>query len=618
MRIMRKLAELAANAKFRIKLIVSYFLLVSFIILILGFAYYQISAGNMLSNVRESLGNVVLNNNQLLDEKLQNISDKSEVLPIDNELYQMITGADPADNESLMKADRRITQILFKYFGGDESIYASFILTPEYTFGNTYRMFVTPNGFFNSALYRKAVMGQGDLVWLPTYPFAESLGEPDMANLSFEYSRLVSAVKELNLTYIDDNGIFHTLPRAMKRPVLMVNLTPDYIGRLFAEYARQSEFRNLSYGIVDGTGTVVIHSDEKKIAEREPPSWLGEAINRKQGSFQRVIDGREMLISFGRMESTGWISYIEIPVEDALYDLKALRLYSILFLAVMLMVSILLAYLMSVFITKPIIRIKKAMKMMERGNFHIHIPEKGRDELGQLTRMFNTMNGRIQTLIEENYASRLREKEAELMALNLQLNPHFLYNTLTTMYWIAVENNQHEMSRIMLSLAEMLQTSTRNKNETWTLRTDLDWLDKYIYIMSSRFENLFSVRMDVEEGLLDMEVPKLFLQPFVENAIIHGFAEMEHGGEIVIKGWADDGMVLFSVEDNGSGIDKERIYKLKSGEVRSTGMSNVEKRIRLLYGQRYGIDIDSSAGRGTTIRIRIGRQPGTQDRTEIQ
>lgn len=618
MRIMRRLAETAANAKFRIKLIVSYFMLVSFIILILGFAYYQISASNMLSNVRESLGNVVLNNNLLLDEKLQHIRDKSEVLPIDNELYQVITGADPADNESLMRADRRITQILFKYFGGDENIYASFILTPEYTFGSTSRMFVTPDGFFNSALYRKAAMGQGDLVWQPTYSFAESLGEPDMANQSFEYSRLVSAVKKLDLTYIDDNGIFHTLPKDMKSPVLMVNLTPDYVGRLFAEHARQSEYRNLSYGIIDGTGTVVTHSDEKRIAEREPPSWLGEAMDRKQGSFQKVVDGREMLISFGRMESTGWISYIEVPARDALHDLKALRLYSILFLAVMLMVSTLLAYLMSVFITKPIIRIKKAMKMMERGNFRIHIPEKGRDELGQLTRMFNKMNGRIQTLIEENYASRLREKEAELMALNLQLNPHFLYNTLTTMYWIAVENNQHEMSRIMLNLAEMLQTSTRNKNETWPLRTDLDWLDKYIYIMSSRFENLFSVRLDVEEELQDMEVPKLFLQPFVENAIIHGFAEKEKGGEIVIKGWTDSGTVLFSVEDNGSGIVRERIDKLKSGEVRSTGMSNVEKRIQLLYGPRYGIDIYSSAGRGTTIRIRIGRQPGAQDRTEIQ
>lgn len=618
MRILKKMADMAANAKFRIKLLATYFLLVSFIILILGFAYYQISARNMLSNVRESLGNVLINNNQLLDEKLQAIRDKSEMLPIDNELYQTITEVDPSDNESLLKADRRITQILFKYFGGDTDIYASFILTPEYNFGNTARMFVMPEGFFKSSLYNKSLSGQGDLVWVPTYRYAETLGEKDMSNMSYEFSKLVSAVKLLHLTYIDEKGIFHTLPQTIAKPILMVNLTTDYVGRLFADYARKSEFQHLSYGIVDEDGTVVIDSDSNRVARREPPPWLDEAIKTKYGSIQKVIDGRSMLISFHRMQSTGWMSYIEIPVEDALQDLNALRLYSNLFLVVMLMVSILLAYVMSVFITKPISRIKKAMKLMERGNFHIHIPEHGRDEFGHLIRMFNHMNGRIQTLIEESYAARLREKEAELMALNLQLNPHFLYNTLTTLYWIALENKQQEMSQIIHNLADMLQTSTRNKKETWPLRTDLDWLNKYIYIMSSRFENLFHVQIDVEEGLQDMEVPKLFLQPFVENAIIHGLAEKEHGGTIKIKGWKDDGMVLFSVADNGIGIGKDQIDNMKTGKVHSTGMPNVEKRIKLLYGPQYGFDIYSSEGCGTTIQIRMGMRPGHQDKTEIE
>lgn len=618
MRILRKMADMAANAKFRIKLLVSYFVLVSFIILILGFAYYQISARNMLSNVRESLGNVVINNNQLLDEKLQYIRDKSEMLPIDNELYRVITEVDASDNESLLKADRRITQILFKYFGGDTDMYASFILTPEYNFGNTARMFVMPQGFFASSLYRQAISGKGDLVWIPTYRFAETLGEKDMSELTFEFSKLVSAVKVLNLTFLDEKGIFHSLPQTMPKPILMVNLTTDYIGKLFADYARQSEFQHLSYGIVDESGNVVIDSDPERVASLDAPSWLGEAIAKKNGSIQKEINGKSMVISFSRMESTGWISYIEIPVKDALQDLNALRRYSSLFLVVMLLVSILLAYVMSVYITKPISRMKKAMKLMERGNFHIHIPEHGRDEFGHLIRTFNHMNGRIQTLIEENYASRLREKEAELMALNLQLNPHFLYNTLTTLYWIAVENNQQEMSLIIHNLADMLQTSTRNKKETWPLRTDLDWLNKYIYIMSSRFENLFHVEMEVEEKLLDMEVPKLFLQPFVENAIIHGFAEKEQGGEIVIKGWSDGNHVQFSIVDNGSGMDKEQIDRIRSGKAHSTGMPNVEKRIKLLYGLQYGFDIYSAEGSGTTIILRMGMYPGQQDKTEVQ
>ncbi|MBD3919626.1 histidine kinase [Paenibacillus sp. PR3] len=606
MPMLKSMTEWAGNVKFRLKLFVSYFLLVSFIVIILGFTYYQISASNMLRNVQESIGNVVLNNNQLLDEKLRDIRDKSEVLPIDNELYRAIMDMKSYDNEALIIADRKITNILFKYFGSDD-IYSSFIVTPEYTFGNSVRMFVEPDNFFRSKLYRASIESQGDLAWVPTYSYAEAFHEDGMKELSFEFDRLISAVKELNLTFIDDQGIFRTMPQGTKRPVLMVSLTPEFMGRLFTEYAQKSNMTHLSYGILNKDGGSVISSSSvgDSIEDRKP-SWFDEAAANKRGSIQQVIDGRKMLISYSQMDSTGWISYIEVPVADALQELKAIRSYSIVFLAVMLVVSALLAYLLSIMITKPIIRLRKAMKMMERGQFQVQVPEHGHDEIGELVRTFNGMNVRIQTLIEENYASRLRQKEAELMALNLQLNPHFLYNTLTTLYWIAVENNQQEMSRIMLSLAEMLQTTTRNKDETWPLRIDLDWLDKYMYIMSSRFQNLFTVTYEVDERLDKMHVPKLFLQPFVENAIIHGLAEMEEGGIIAVKGWIDEDRVIFSVEDNGAGISRERIDGIKSGKVRSTGMANVEKRIKLLYGAHYGIDIYSTEGQGTRIVIQMG------------
>ncbi|GMK42791.1 hypothetical protein PCCS19_58510 [Paenibacillus sp. CCS19] len=604
MPIMKQMTEWAGNVKFRLKLFVSYFVLVSFIILILGFAYYQISASNMLRNVQESIGSVVMNNNQLLDEKLRDIRDKSEVLPIDNELYKAIMEVKSYDNESLIIADRKITNILFKYFGSDD-IYSSFIVTPEYTFGNSVRMFVTPDHFFSSKLYRASIESQGDLAWVPTYSYAEAFQDDGMKNLSFEFDRLISAVKELNLTFIDEQGVFRAMPQGTKRPVLMVSLTPEFMGRMFTEYAQKSNMQHISYGILNKDGASVISSMGDPIDEQKP-IWFEEAARNERGSMQQVIDGRKMLISYSQMESTGWISYIEVPVADALQELKAIRSYSFVFLAVMLVVSIVLAYLLSIMITKPIIRLRKAMKMMERGQFQVQVPEQGHDEIGELVRTFNGMNVRIQTLIEENYASRLRQKEAELMALNLQLNPHFLYNTLTTLYWIAVENNQTEMSRIMLSLAEMLQTTTRNKDETWPLRIDLDWLDKYMYIMSSRFENLFTVAYEVDERLNDMHVPKLFLQPFVENAIIHGLAEMDEGGVIAVKGWIDEDRVIFSVEDNGTGISRERIDGIKSGKIRSTGMANVEKRIKLLYGANYGIDIYSTEGQGTRIVIQMG------------
>jgi Predicted signal transduction protein with a C-terminal ATPase domain len=601
--------DAAVNASFRTKLFISYFALASFIILLLGFAYYQISARNMLANVSESLGDVVLNHNLQLDETLRDIRDKSEVLPIDEELYQTFTAIDSNDSESLLKADRRITQILFRYFGGDDNIYSAFIMTPDYAFGSAARMFVPPEGFFSSGLRAAAAEAGGDLVWVPAYRFADVMDEPRLRDRQFEYDRLVSAVKQLNLTYIDERGIFHTLPDHQDKPVLLVNLTIDYFRRLFEDYAGSSGFRRLSYGIAAPDGTVIASPEADLAGKREPPPWLAEALERKRGMLRFDRGGSEMLVRYDTMESTGWLTWIEIPVRDALLGLGQLKGYTILFLAVMLSVSALLAYLMSFLVTTPLVRIKQAIRTVERGRFDARIPEGGRDEFGRVIRLFNQMNERIAALIEENYAARLREKEAELMALNLQLNPHFLYNTLTTLYWIALENGQQEMARVMLNLSDMLQTTTRNKREMWPLRTDLDWLEKYAYIMSIRFEDLFTMDVDVAEDLLDLDVPKLFLQPFVENAIIHGFAEMDGGGVIRIRGRREGEAAVFTVEDNGRGFPPERLARMASGEGQSTGMANVGKRIRLLYGPQYGVAIESVEGRGTRIVIRLALSP---------
>ncbi|MBW7455991.1 sensor histidine kinase [Paenibacillus sepulcri] len=617
----RKLAEWIVNSRFRIKLMLSYFFLVSFIILILGFAYYQISARNMLDNVKESVSNVVMNNNLLLEGKLQAIRDNTDVLPIDNELYEVLAGVDPKNTESLLKTDRRITQILYKYFGRSPEVYSSFVMTRFYSFGNNAQMYVPADAFYGTDLVRQARSGQGNLIWIPTYSFADIYKQNDMRTLSFDYNELFSAVKELYQTYIDNDGAFLTLPAGVEKPILLLNFKPEFIRQVFEDYARKNEYANVSFGVISREGSVVTDSNEEGIprAGNSAPSWLSEARSMREGSFIKTVDGRKTLICFDLMESTDWLSYIQIPVDDALHDLNALKLYSIVFLVLMLLVSALFAYLLSIFITRPIIRIKKGIKLMERGNFQVFIPGEGRDEFGHLIQKFNQMNERIHELIEQNYASRIREKDAELMALNLQLNPHFLYNTLTTIYWIAVENKQDEISRIMLSLAEMLKSTTRNKNETWPLRTDLDWLNRYIYIMGSRFEDKFTVTIKMEEDMLEAEVPKLFLQPFVENAIIHGFEEIESGGSIHISGWLEGNSLLFSVEDNGKGFDQPSLEGFRNGQSRLTGMQNVDKRIRLLYGPEFGVEVISPPGGGATILVRIsGHNRKSNEKLQIQ
>lgn len=606
------------DSSFRTKLMLSYFLLSGFIVLILGFVYFETSARNITANVTDSVTSVLRSNNQLLDNKLTAIQKTVDMIPIDHDLLQTITDVDTTDSSSLLRTDRSITKILYRYFGNMEEVYASQIMTQKYAYGSTERMYIPVLPFYSSSLATTAVQAEGATKWIPAYSYADTFHQQDLKQGSYDFSSLFAVVKQLHLTALDDTGTFHTLPEGKEKPILILNFRPDLLKVGFEDYAARSGFAHLSYGMIHDNNGIVMSSDRQQQAGEPVAGWMKKAITSEQGPKMVNVKGQSILLVYEAMKTTGWVSYIAIPMEDVLGHLSTIRTYTLFFLGFMMLIAVILAYLLSVYISKPITDMKQAMKVMEKGDFDIRIPERGYDELGDLVIRFNQMNEKIKDLIEENYKSRLRAKESELMALNLQLNPHFLYNTLTTMYWIALEHKQQELGQLIISLAEMLQITTRNKNDTWSLETDLNWLEKYIYIMQNRFENKFTVEYDIDPILLQMEVPKLFLQPFVENSIIHGFAEMESGGQIKITAWIETQLVCFKVEDNGLGIQEDHIRRIQAGEIRSTGIKNVDRRVRLLYGMEYGIALHSPEGKGTFVLIRIGETHRSNQMTPIQ
>ncbi|WP_420793111.1 histidine kinase [Paenibacillus polymyxa] len=606
------------DSSFRTKLMLSYFLLSGFIVLILGFVYFETSARNITTNVTDSVTSVLRSNNQLLDNKLTAIQKTVDMIPIDHDLLQTITNVDTTDSSSLLRADRSITKILYRYFGNMEEVYASQIMTQNYAYGSTDRMYIPVQPFYSSPLATTAVEAEGATQWIPAYSYADTFHQQDLKRGSYEFSSLFAVVKQLHLTALDDAGTFHTLPEGKEKPILILNFRPDLLKGGFEDYAARSGFAHLSYGMIHDKNGMVMSSDRQQQVGEPVAYWLKDAITSEQGMKMVNVKGQSILLVYEAMKTTGWVSYIAIPMEDVLGHLSTIRTYTVFFLGFMMLVAVILAYLLSVYISKPITDMKQAMKVMEKGHFDIRIPVRGYDELGDLVIRFNQMNEKIKDLIEENYKSRLRAKESELMALNLQLNPHFLYNTLTTMYWIALEHQQQELGQLIISLAEMLQITTRNKNDTWSLETDLNWLEKYIYIMQNRFEDKFTVEYDIDPILLQMEVPKLFLQPFVENSIIHGFAEMESGGLIRITAWIEKQLVCFKVEDNGLGIQADHIRRIQAGEIRSTGIKNVDRRVRLLYGMEYGVTLHSPAGKGTFVLIRIREIHRSNQMTPIQ
>ena len=249
------------------------------------------------------------------------------------------------------------------------------------------------------------------------------------------------------------------------------------------------------------------------------------------------------------------------------------------------------------------------MARLGDGEFMIHLPEAKNDEFGFLARRFNEMDERIHALIVENYEIKLREKEAQIMALNLQLNPHFLYNTLSTISWMAVDAGQSDIVEAISHLSNMLQQSFRNKCDTCTVEEDLNWLRDYLYIMNLRFENRFTVDIRMDPGLIQTRIPRSMFQPVLENTIVHGFEDMDAGGKILLEGRIEnDGFRVFRIKDNGSGFEPGRVEAVLNVEADGVGLSNLNHRLQILYKDRYTLKIHTAIGRGTEVIIRLPPQ----------
>ena len=215
------------------------------------------------------------------------------------------------------------------------------------------------------------------------------------------------------------------------------------------------------------------------------------------------------------------------------------------------------------------------------------------------------MEQEITRLIHENYEISLQEKETKLMALSAQINPHFLYNTLNTINMLALSNGDDETSELIVDLSEMLQYTFKSSSEKGVLSDEINWLSSYLCIMSRRYGDLFCTQMDIDEELMDYPVPKFILQPLVENAILHGFEGMKNGGILKLTIDQYNGLLRFQIEDNGKGMNPQELeqYTAALSHDGHVGISNVHRRLSLLYGEKYSISVQSASGQGTRITI---------------
>jgi len=263
-------------------------------------------------------------------------------------------------------------------------------------------------------------------------------------------------------------------------------------------------------------------------------------------------------------------------------------------------------------VTDPILKLQKAMDCVEKDMLDIEISATGGLEAEKLAQHFNRMMQRIRMLLNDIMQKEKYLRTAELHTLHSQINPHFLYNTLDTIIWMAEFKDSEKVVALTKALARFFRLSLGDGTETTTVRDEIDHARQYLFIQQSRYEDKLRYEFAVDEAILDSKIPKIILQPIVENAIYHGIRTLTHGGVVWIGAYLEEQDLIFRVKDNGVGFDTTKCLDeiqekcVQTPRLGGVGIRNVDKRLQLYYGSRYGVTIQSQIGGGTEVTMRMG------------
>lgn len=335
------------------------------------------------------------------------------------------------------------------------------------------------------------------------------------------------------------------------------------------------------------------------------------SMNR-EGYFSKRIDGQKNIVVFYTSRLSGWNYVGIIPLYKMTEPARGIRNTTIISSLVTIGLFMVISFFIVNQFTGPIHQIADQMKQVRIKDWAPQLKYQGNDEIAYLTEQFNIMVTRINSLVNQVIEERDRYNRQELNALQSQINPHFLYNTLDIVNWMARERDIPEIGAIVKSLSDIMRYSISHKREIVTVEDELEHVKKYLHLQSVRFGDKFCVSYNVANDVLDYGIPRLTLQPIVENSIMHAFKGLKRMGEIQIESEMNDHILLLKVQDNGVGMDQQQLSSVLqeknwAHEENHTGLgvSNVDRRMKLIYGEQFGLAYESEIARGTTCFIRL-------------
>ncbi|WP_168122067.1 sensor histidine kinase [Paenibacillus sp. HB172176] len=541
-----------------------------------------------------------LSNGNVISAEVQDTLKQSD-LPID----------DPGALIRINQAEKDMSRILFQHpavsfvvlYASNGTMFRSYRNDPT-----TFR----PISFADlrkHALYDDVISLGGKPLWIGPYEQKELTGvEPPL----FTMMRVVKDMESFN-----DLGI-----------MVMQYKTEEVSSMLKAFQNPEAESPGARYFILNSEGLIMLDSNKE---------WDGNSINsytsstpqstQNYESSRMKFGGVDSLVSSYQLDRGGWI-LLSVQSWNSLTN-ENVRLVQ--WIGMITLFGLLSAILFNVFfvnrVAKSIIKVVRKMRLVEQGLLDIRITAQGKDETVLLASSFNSMVERIGGLLTEVRREQERKQHAELMLMQAQIKPHFLFNTLESINALAAQNEGGKIMLMVRRLSNLLRTSMHHSEEIGIYQ-EIEHVRSYLEIQKYRFEELFSYEIEVEESVLSYNILKLTLQPLVENSIQHGFDGYEDGqGIISIKVFTEAHHIVLMVSDNGIGMSTDTLQRLNEGyspsrkagneaelgERRGLGLRNVADRLRIHYGPGFGMMICSSEGYGTVIRCAIGKRRGDSD-----
>ncbi|MFC3799405.1 sensor histidine kinase [Cohnella sp. GCM10012308] len=573
------------------------------LLLIVSLVYYQ----RATEQIRDKVGVIAEKNISqtvgLFELMLKGYDSVTKSLNSNNELMQLLQQKTPAGSPevSSVNRERQITDILGAIFYSRSDIVGIHVISSQgkvYSFDRSIGS--STREYKSTDWYAELQRSKGDMRWLGVYPQAPMSGGIDSPVFAFGRQLFeLSTMKSVGYVLIEteEDPILSALSNASIGP-------------------------GSSVVIRDSAGNVIVRTRPADAETAEagtealPADWPGTL---KKGEVA-VRDRKDALLTAARIGTADWTVIGVTPKRDLKLELKQTQRFLLTVVILLVLAATALATLVSRSFSLPFKRLIQQMKQVELGNFQGRVRVHSYQELNVLVGSFNRMVQQMDNLIEREKLLSISEKNAQLQALQSQVNPHFLFNTLDMIYWMLDERENDRLGRLILALSRIFRYSSDWEEASRApLRLELEQLRHYLTIIETRLGGRVNTEIEVEERWLGAQVPKMILQPIVENAVKYGLEPLSREGALRIRSEEAEDALVIVVEDNGVGMDEETLLRIRQSLEdaaavapsrhedpagrRGIGLANVHRRIALMYGEGFGLRIESERERGTKITV---------------